>query len=270
VEENGPARLAPDGAGASSPGTGAGIPAEPDFTRFEAHIAEPVLPRWLRVALLWLAGVGVLAAVTGAGIFVAQERAADMTLELVATQSRVAIATPQIAQDLPARQTPAQQTPAQQTPAEQTPAQQTPAAPAPVRQTPAQIDPAPRVLVGDNQAATGSPRQPSKAGRSNQAKGARPTATPGKKAAPVRAKAKAKAKAKAAVKPALKKKRNKRKKAAALARHSKKYPAPPRRTATLAERVKAAVAACRARPHAPGECNVRACDVAGKSDPACR
>ena len=127
-------------------------------------------------------------------------------------------------------------------------------------QAPAQVDAPIRIASQEKEARTGSPVQsePGIAKRRKQGAISKPTAARGKKA--VQAKAKQ----------VVKKKRHKRKKATALARRVKKHKAPPRRAPSLTERLNAALAACRARPHAPGECNLRACDVAGKSDPACR
>lgn len=71
-------------------------------------------------------------------------------------------------------------------------------------------------------------------------------------------------------KQAAKKKKRKPRQATALAQRGESRTWPARRGNSITEKLNAAVAACRARPHAPGECNLRACDILGSSDPACR
>ena len=90
------------------------------------------------------------------------------------------------------------------------------------------------------------------------ARAARAAAAPATRAAPAKSKAIAK------------KKKPKPKQATALARRDASRTWPRQRGASITEKLNAAVAACRARPHAPGECNLRACDILGSSDPACR
>ena len=87
---------------------------------------------------------------------------------------------------------------------------------------------------------------------------ARVAAAPATRAAPAKPKAIAK------------KKKPKRKERIAQAERGESRTWPRRRGDSITEKLNAAVAACRARPHAPGECNLRACDILGSSDPACR
>lgn len=103
-----------------------------------------------------------------------------------------------------------------------------------------------------------TPKTPADADAGPRPAAARADAAPVTRAAPAKPKQ------------AAKKKKRKPRQATALAQRGESRTWPARRGDSITEKLNAAVAACRARPHAPGECNLRACDILGSSDPACR
>lgn len=221
------------------------FPEEPDFSSFKPEVRESLLPRWLQLSPMWVLGFGAVAAVIVAGMFLSQQRKTDKTLELLAVSSRAlnVPAAPAVAPlaekkptDMVFLQNAGQTEPAR---AERT----EPAAAAAVRP------------------ATASAARPA---TSVAAKPARVKAKTGAGVAPIAKAAVAKAK------PVAKKKSPKRKKVTAVATRNKTQTWPSRRGDSITERLNAAVRACRARPHGPGDCNLRACDILGSSDPACR
>lgn len=234
---------------ASDPGQAFG--SEPDFARFQPNVRESLLPRWLHLSLLWILGLGAAAALVMAGMFVAQQRKADKTLELLAVSARsmdvpVPPAVVPLAEKKPGDMVflPAA---AQAAP---------PAQPAPTAQPARSAQPAKLPQAGAQRAdAVSQVASPAVAPPS--AKPSPPKAA-SVKAAPAKAKQIAK------------KKKARAKKATAIAGRGKTQTWPRRRGDSITERLNAAVAACRARPHAPGDCNLRACDILGSSDPACR
>lgn len=191
------------------------------------------LPRWLVVSLMWMAALALAAAAVGAGMRVMRERQTDVSLAMVAAHARVGTR------------------------------------PLPI--TPADAGLARGGVVND--------AVESSAGGAESAVKRQPTASSMKTARPKKPSAKQKSavsraralkspsgKAKAAVrKPASVKKAS----AAAKARKSQSYTWP-RRSVSVAECLDSARRSCRARPHAPGQCNLRACDVLGSAHPACR
>lgn len=225
---------------ASDPGQAFG--AEPDFARFQPDVRESLLPRWLHLSLLWILGLGAAAALVMAGMFVAQQRKADKTLELLAVSARSV--------DVPV-------TPAVAPLAEKKPGDMVflPAAAQPT-QTAQPLQPA-------QLAQTGERRADAVAQLASPAVAPPPAKPIPPKAASVKA-------SPAKVKQIAKKKKPRAKKATAIAGRGKTQTWPRRRGDSITERLNAAVAACRARPHAPGDCNLRACDILGSSDPACR
>jgi hypothetical protein len=235
---------------------------EPEFSGFAA--AGPLLPRWLYVALFSLLGAG---AVILAGMFVTEERKTDKALELVAANSRGAVDVPvvQAAAPLPAKK-----------PTDMVFLKE--AAPSKAVRTGKQSDAAVDSIAPVAQPVAASPKEPetdartaaapvAKAAPAKAKPAAKATATA--KASPAKAKPVAKAGA-AKAKPAAKKAKPQSQKATALAPRGETRTWPRERGDSITERMNAAVAACRARPHAPGECNLRACDILGSSDPACR
>ncbi|MCC6073443.1 hypothetical protein ACFSQU_00440 [Massilia sp. GCM10020059] len=225
-----------DGAGPSDPGQA--FAAEPDFSRFKPDVRESLLPRWLQLSLLWILGLGAAAALVMAGMFVTQQRKTDKTLELLAVSSR--------SMDVPVA----------------------PAVAPIVEKKPSDMV----FLPAAEQV------QAASAGRTNEAAGsadlaavsaspAAPAAVARQRTSPAKAPAKA---SPAKAKQGAVKKKPKPRKSTALAQRGKTQTWPRRRGDSITERLNAAVAACRARPHEPGECNLRACDILGSSDPACR
>lgn len=225
-----------DGADPSDPGQA--FAAEPDFSRFKPGVRESLLPRWLQLSLLWILGLGAAAALVMAGMFVTQQRKTDKTLELLAVSSRsmdVPVVTEKKSSDmvfLPAA------------------AQDGAASANRANTAPGRTDAAPL---------NASPAAPSAAAR-QRALSAKPASAraASAKASPAKAKQIAR------------KKKSKPKQATLLAQRGRTQTWPRQRGDSITERLNAAVAACRARPHAPGECNLRACDILGSSDPACR
>lgn len=231
-----------------APDQGQDFSGEPDFSGFQPEVRESPLPRWLHLSLIWLLGLGAAAALVMAGMFITQERKTDKTLELLAATSRGDLAAPVVpvaasvvekrASDLVLLPAPA----TAQVPAD------------------ARAGPVPRSHVP---AAPPARVNPSQAGANAE------TATPTRAA-------------QARPKPVVKKKKPKPRQGTALAQRGESQSWqrerergesrtwPRRRGDSITEKLNAAVAACRARPHAPGECNLRACDILGSSDPACR
>lgn len=223
------------------------VEGEPDFSSFDRPVREPLLPRWLYVSLLSLLGVG---AVILAGMFVTEERKTDKTMELLAANSRSAIDVPVV---------PAAAPPPEKKPSDMVFLKDG----SPTK--PAGADKQPDTAL---ESAVPAP-PPVAASRGKPKSDSRPAVARVAKAAPVKAKPVAKA-APAKAKPVAKKRKPQPKKATVLAQRGETQTWPRKRGDSITERLNAAVAACRARPHAPGECNLRACDVLGSSDPACR
>lgn len=231
---------------------------EPDFSSFTQPVGAPLLPRWLYVSVLSLLGAG---AVILAAMFVTEERKTDKTLELVAANSRSAIDVPVVPVAAPlAAKKPTdmvflkEASPAKPGHADRRPdsaVDRTAPVALPVEASPEEPETAPPPAV--EQVAEAAPAK----------------ATPAAKAVPPKVKPVAKT-ATAKAKPAAKKKTPQPKKAAAVVQRGETQTWPRKRGDSITERMNAAVAACRARPHAPGECNLRACDILGSSDPACR
>lgn len=231
-----------DGADPSEPGQA--FAAEPDFSRFNPDVRESLLPRWLQLSMLWILGLGAAAALVMAGMFVTQQRKTDKTLELLAVSSR--------SMDVPVIPAVAPMTEKKPSDMVFLPAAEQAGSASADR---ANADPG----RADDDAATGSRAAPS-AAAGQRASSAKP--------APARA---ASAKAPPAkTKQIARKKKPKAKQAAVLAQRGETQTWPRQHGESITERLNAAVAACRARPHAPGECNLRACDILGSSDPACR
>jgi hypothetical protein len=246
---------------AGEPGMAANpaVAGEPDFSSFDRPATGPLLPRWLFVSVLSLLGAG---AVILAGMFVAEERKTDKTMELVAANSRSAIDVPAVpvAAPLPGKKPTDMVFLKEASPTRTIRADKQPDA-AVESAAPA----APRPVA----ASEGKPEADSTPAIERVAKAAPSKAKPAVKAATAKSKPVAKAAA-AKAKPAAKKKKPEPKNAAVLARSGETQTWPRKRGDSITERLNAAVAACRARPHAPGECNLRACDILGSSDPACR
>lgn len=225
-----------------APDQGQDYAGEHDFAGFQPDVRESLLPRWLHLALIGLLGLGAAAALVMAGMFVTQQRKTDKTLELLAASSRGELSAPAVpgaatvgekkARDLLLLPAPA----TGQAPAEARPGS------APQGTVPAAVNPGQVAASADAVPAT----------RATQA---RP-------------------------KQVVKKKKPKPKQGTALAQRGESQSWqrergesrtwPRRRGDSITEKLNAAVAACRARPHAPGECNLRACDILGNNDPACR
>ena len=216
-----------------APDPGQAFAAEPDFARFQTNVRESLLPRWLHLSLLWILGLGAAAALVMAGMFVAQQRKADKTLELLAVSARSI--------DVPV-------TPAVAPPAEKKPSDMVflPAAAQPAQA------PLARAQRADAVASVASPAVAPTLVKPLPPKAVSVNASPAK------------------AKQVAKKKNPRAKKATAVAQRGKTQTWPRRRGDSITERLNAAVAACRARPHGPGDCNLRACDILGSSDPACR
>ena len=223
---------------ASAADHGQDFAGEPDFSGFQPDVRESPLPRWLHLSLLWLLGLGAAAALVMGGMFLTQQRKTDKTLELLAASSRG---------ELPASAPAAPAVPVAASAGEKKAADlvllPTPASKQPPAAPPAAVNPVQDATVPAN-------------------------AAPAPRTAPVKPKQVAK------------KKKPKPKQGTALAQRGESQSFkrergesrtwPRRRGDSITEKLNAAVAACRARPHAPGECNLRACDILGKSDPACR
>lgn len=232
-----------------------GFTGEPDFSGFTPGGGEPLLPRWLHVSLLWVLGLGAVAAVVLAGRFLNQERKTDKTLELLAVSSRSGLDVPAVPVVSPVAEKKPTDMVFLKNPGQTEPASAGRPEPAAERAM------APDTAVAAKQGTaakegTAAKQSPVRAGTSPAI--ARVTKMASAKAAPAKAK------------PIAKKKKPKRKKATAIARRTETQTWPRPRGDSITERLNAAVRACRARPHAPGECNLRACDILGSSDPACR
>lgn len=225
------ANLPPAGAG---PDQGQDYAGEHDFAGFQPDVRESLLPRWLHLSLIGLLGLGVAAALVMAGMFVTQERKTDKTLELLAASSRGELAAPAVPVAATVGEKQARDLVLLPTPA-------TGQAPVDARPGPARQGTVP-AAVHPGQAAADADAVP--ATRATQAK----------------------------PRQVAKKKKPKRKQGTALAQRERGESRtwPRRRGDSITEKLNAAVAACRARPHAPGECNLRACDILGNTDPACR
>lgn len=250
---------------------------EPDFSAFKPDVRESLLPRWLYVSLLWVLGLGAGAALILAGMFVTQERKTDKTLELLAASSRSGVDEPVKPAAVPvADKKPTDMVFLQDT-LKTAPADTERLQPAPESAIPpatsvtrdgggaiavrgAAIAPVAKALPA--KASPGKASLPKTPAANTSA--AKPSAskTSATRTSPARASI-------AKAKPAANKKRAPRKQATVLARRDEPRTWP-RRGDSITERLNAAVAACRARPHAPGECNLRACDILGSEDPACR
>lgn len=255
---------------ASAADPGQDFPGEPDFTGFQPDVRESLLPRWLHLSIVWLLGLGAAAALVMAGMFVTQERKTDQTLELLAASSREERAAPAVpavasvgekkATDLVLLPTP-----------------ETAAVPASV----------PAAQVPQGAVVT----MPAEGAVADIAPAVTPAAPP--KTKPVARKKKPKpAKQTTALaqqddsqswqrerddseswqreRRASQASQRERDDNESSQRERSERRNFPRRGESITEKLNAAVAACRARPHAPGECNLRACDILGKSDPACR
>lgn len=231
---------------------------EPDFSSFDRPVSEPLLPRWLYVSLLSLLGVG---AVILAGMFVTEERKADKTMELLAANSRSAIDVPVVPVEAPL---PGKKPTDMVFLKDASPTKPVSSAKQPDTVVESAGPATPPVASSPAKPESDSP--PAVARVANVA----PTnAKPPDKAALAKPKSVAKAAA-AKAKPVAKKKKPTPDKAPVLAQRDETQAWPRERGDSITERLNAAVAACRARPHAPGECNLRACDILGSSDPACR
>ena len=219
---------------ASTPDPAQDFANEPDFSGFQPDVRESLLPRWLHLSLFWVLGLGAAAALVMAGMFITQQRKTDKTLELLAASSRADLATPAVLA--------------------------APAAALVAERKPTDLVLLPEAAKTDTPPATrpGPLAQQAAAAPAGPAPKARAAVAPVTRAAPAKPKAVAK------------KKKPKRKEATVLARRGESRTWPRRRGDSITEKLNAAVAACRARPHAPGECNLRACDILGSSDPACR
>jgi hypothetical protein len=204
---------------------------------FRPDAGKLPLPRWLIVALMWMAALAVAAAAAGAGLLVMRERQTDKSLEMVAAHARAS------------------------------------APPLPVTAADLKLDRA--GLVKDTVVSSAE-----RTGSAESAVKRQPTASPTKAARAKTLSAKQKSKVSSAKAVPSKSRPGKAKTArkpgsvkktavAAQARKSQSYTWP-RPNVSVAERLNAARKACRARPHAPGECNLRACDVLGSAHPACR
>ena len=234
------------------------VEGEPVFSGFDRPVREPRLPRWLYVSLLSLLGVG---AVILAAMFVSEERKADKTMELLAANSHSAIGVPvvPVAAPLPGKK-----------PTDMVFLKDaSPTKPASSVKQPDTVvksaGPAtPPVAASPRKPESDSPPAVARVANAAPAKAMRAA-----KAAPAKPKSVAKAAA-AKAKPLAKKKKPTPNNATALAQRGETQTWPRPRGDSITERLNAAVAACRARPHAPGECNLRACDILGSSDPACR
>lgn len=228
------------------------FPEEPDFSSFKPEVRESLLPRWLQLSPLWVLGFGAVAALIAAGMFLSQQRKTDKTLELLAASARSGLEVPAIPVAAPlAEKKPTDMVFLQN-------ASQTGQARADRPDAAAQSA-KPAVLSLAPKQGSARPTVPSLAPKQRRARAdTRPAVARAAKAAPTKSKS------------IVKKKTPKRQKATVLARRSDTQPKPRRRGDSITERLNAAVAACRARPHAPGDCNLRACDVLGSSDPACR
>lgn len=234
----------PQADGAEPSDLGQAFAAEPDFSRFKPDVRESLLPRWLQLSLLWILGLGAAAALVMAGMFVTQQRKTDKTLELLAVSSR--------SMDVPV-------VPAVAPMTEKKPSDMV-FLPAAEQVDSASVDRANAAPGRADEAATDGSRPAPSAAARQRASSAKP--------APARA---ASAKApQAKAKQTARTKKPKPKQATVLAQRGKTQTWPRQRGESITERLNAAVAACRARPHAPGECNLRACDILGSSDPACR
>lgn len=73
------------------PAGDASAPDELNFENFKPGIKESALPPWLHLTLRWLFGMGAVAAIVGAAVFVMNERKTNKTLELLAMNSRTAL-----------------------------------------------------------------------------------------------------------------------------------------------------------------------------------
>lgn len=222
-----------------------GFTGEPDFSGFTPGGGEALLPRWLHVSLLWVLGLGAVAAVVMAAMFLNQERKTDKTLELLAVSSRGGMDMPAVPVVAPVAEKKPSDMVFLKNPAQTEPAGAERPKAAAERATPPAGRAVPRAKpVAAKQRAARAATGPAVA---------RPAkASPGK------------------TKPTVKKKKPKPKKATAVARRTETQTWPRRRGDSITERLNAAVRACRARPHGPGDCNLRACDILGSSDPACR
>ena len=235
--------------------TDAAFAGEPDFSGFKPDVRESLLPRWLHMSLLWVLGLGAAAALAMGGIFVTQQRETDKTLELLAVSSRASVNAPAV----PVTAPPPEKKPTDLVFLQPAPQSERAAATPPARATPAAavapaVAPARAAVAATVKKRATSPLA-AKQGRATR---------PGRAAAHIAKAAPAKAKQIA------KKKKPKRNNATVLAKRGETRTWPRRRGDSITERLNAAVAACRARPHAPGDCNLRACDILGSSDPACR
>ncbi|NML61154.1 hypothetical protein HHL21_08685 [Massilia sp. RP-1-19] len=223
---------------------------EPDFSMFDPPVRESLLPRRLYLPLLWVFGLGAIAALALAGSFVSQERKSDKTMQLLAANSRSAIGAPvvPVAAPLPVKKPTDMVFLKEASPT------------GPVR-TDKQPDTAVEGVAKATQPVAESQKEPKADSQPAVARIA--------KASPTKVKPAAKA-APAKATPVAKKKKSTPPKATVFAQRGPIQNGPRVREESITERLNAAVAACRARPHAPGECNLRACDILGSSDPACR
>jgi hypothetical protein len=256
----------------STAGHGREFTAEPDFSAFTTDVRESLLPRWLHVSLLWVLGLGAGAALILAGLFVTQERKTDKTLELLAVSSRSGLDEPAKPVAVPVADKKPTDMVFLQDSVKTAPARAERLQPAPESAIPSAVS-----VTRERNGASADTRpaiapvasaSPDKASPTNVS---RPKTSAAKTSAsknPAARKPAARASI-AKAKPAVNKKRTQRKGATVLARRDQPRTWP-RRGDSITERLNAAVAACRARPHAPGECNLRACDILGSEDPACR
>jgi hypothetical protein len=260
----------PPAASAAEPGQD--FSSEPDFSGFQADVRESLLPRWLHLSLLWLLGLGAAAALVMAGMFVTQERKTDKTLELLAASSRGDLAAPVVPAVQPAAaigQKKATDLVLLPSPA----VAETPAAQAAAPATPASISP-PETEVTSAVADTvpvAAPAKPKPVAKKKKPKPAQATALAQRGDSqtwqPERDESETwrpQRRESQEVQP------EPRESQASQPERRERQRGSRQRGESITEKLNAAVAACRARPHAPGECNLRACDILGNSDPACR
>ena len=244
---------------------------EPDFSGFQPDLRDSPLPRWLHLSLLWLLGLGAAAALVMAGMFVTQERKTDQTLELLAASSRgerAATAVPAAvsldekkATDLVLLPRPA-----------------TAGAPAEVAVAPVPKDavatmPAESAVADIAPAAAEAPAKAKPAARKKKPKPARQTtalAQQDDSQSWQGERERDDSETWRRDRRDTQVSQRERDDNASSQRARAERRSQSRRGESITEKLNAAVAACRARPHAPGECNLRACDILGKSDPACR